>query len=102
MRKNCIQDLKDLKGEVFAYVGSINNLKNFKDLALRYKLSTEKPYFLSDHSKGHQGSSCPVQKSRGERLKGGPELAHVKVHQLVPILIRRAPSQLKAHGGIQW
>ena len=36
--------------------------------------SIRKPCFLLSRSKGPHGSSYPVQKARGERLKDGPQL----------------------------
>jgi len=35
------------------------------------------PCFLSDRSEGAQGSSPPVQKARGERIKGDPQVGYL-------------------------
>ena len=46
-----------------------------------------------------------MQKARGEGLKGDPQLGHVKVYQLVPMLTRRPGPQVglyNAYSSIKW
>ena len=65
-----------------------------------YKESAERPCFLSDRSNGSRGSSPPVQKARGERLKGDPQVGCLSQTKDARAGIHtRTPSRLKAHSG---